>query len=114
MPRFAVLTHDHPRLHWDLLLEDGPACRTWRLGAEPSPAAATPAEQIADHRLVYLAYEGPVSGNRGNVTRWDVGEFEWIADSADRIELNLAGTKLRGRYLLRQSGDGWEFSRSGA
>ena len=25
MPRFAVLTHDHPFLHWDFLLEDGAA-----------------------------------------------------------------------------------------
>ncbi len=27
--RFAILNHDHPFLHWDLLLEDGDRCRTW-------------------------------------------------------------------------------------
>ena len=51
MPRFAILTHDHPFLHWDLLLEDGESCRTWRLLLEPAAGIAVQAERIADHRL---------------------------------------------------------------
>ena len=70
--RFAVLSHDHPVPHFDLLIEQGDVCRTWRLAREPGerPVAA---EAIADHRPHYLTYEGPVSGNRGRVTRWDAG-----------------------------------------
>ena len=31
--------------------------------------------RIADHRLAYLEYEGPVSGNRGCVRRLDAGQY---------------------------------------
>jgi len=65
MPRFVILEHDWPRRHWDLLLEDGPVLRAWRLLAEPNAGFVVPAETNADHRLVYLDYEGPVSGDRG-------------------------------------------------
>ena len=70
MPRFAILEHDWPSRHWDLLLEDGDALLAWRLMEEPRAGMAVIAEKNADHRTVYLDYEGPVSGDRGSVTRW--------------------------------------------
>ena len=36
MPRFVILEHDHPRLHWDLMLQTGDALRTWRLASPPT------------------------------------------------------------------------------
>ena len=95
MPRFAILTHDHPEWHWDFLLEAGPACRTWRLSDEPAIGAKIPAEAIADHRLKYLTYEGPVSGNRGQVTQWDSGDYEGIQDDERIIIIRLAGHRLQ-------------------
>lgn len=85
MPRFVILEHDHPELHWDLMLETGDVLRTWRL-AEPPTAIGQSirAIPIADHRTMYLDYEGPVSGNRGTVNRWDAGRFE---TDGDRIRL---------------------------
>ena len=65
VPRFVILEHDHPTLHWDFLLEDGEVLRAWRLLAEPGPGAAVAAEPNFDHRRLYLDYEGPVSGGRG-------------------------------------------------
>ena len=62
MPRFAILTHDHPFPHWDFLLENGDRCRTWRLLASPdSHGAKFRPKRLPDHRLMYLDYEGPVS-----------------------------------------------------
>jgi hypothetical protein len=74
MPRFVILEHDHPHLHWDLMLELDGVLRTWRLPSPPSsaPRAAT---ALGDHRLAYLDYQGPVSGNRGTVKRWDAGTY---------------------------------------
>ena len=95
MPRFAILTHDHPEWHWDFLLEAGQECRTWRLADEPAVGATIPAEAIADHRLKYLAYEGPVSGNRGQVTQWDAGGYEWIQDDERAIIVRLMGRRLQ-------------------
>lgn len=68
--------------------------------------AATP---LADHRLAYLDYEGPLSDNRGSVARWDHGEFHWLHRSVDRIEVCLAGQVLRGAAALRKSdeSDDW-------
>jgi hypothetical protein len=108
MPRFAVLQHDHPSLHWDFFLEQEGVLATWRLSAPPQAGAVVEAEQAPDHRLVYLDYEGPVSGGRGSVMRWDGGTFDWETREADRLIVRLAGSRLRGVLQLeRKHGDGW-------
>ena len=106
MPRFAVLEHDHPTLHWDFLLEDGGVLLTWRLSAPPAPGPAVAAEKAFDHRLVYLDYEGPVSGGRGRVKRWDGGTFDWDVHEADRLTVRLAGGRLHGVFRLERRDDG--------
>ena len=98
--RFAVLTHDWPQPHFDLLLEDGDECKTYRLLGDP--ATADPAgdrllaEPLPRHRTHYLTYEGPVSGGRGSVARWDAGTYRQDEDA-----LIFEGTRLRGRYAIR-------------
>ena len=107
MPRFAILDHDHPFPHWDFLLEDGIALRGWRLLAEPQQGRVIAAEPIPLHRRLYLDYEGPVSGDRGRVVRWDHGTFEWDEDSANELRLRLTGAKMKGSVVLRLVGDAW-------
>jgi len=92
--RFVILTHDHPVLHWDLMLDFGEALRTWRLLAEPEVGADIPAEALPDHRRAYLDYEGPVSGGRGTVTRWEAGEFELETDENDHFVVRLRCSRL--------------------
>ena len=113
MPRFVVLEHDHPTLHWDLMLEAAGALKTWRLARPPlrenAPIAAT---KLPDHRLAYLDYEGPVSGNRGTVTRWDRGEYTSDGeDDVERLTLVMKGERVGGRIsLIALRGDEWEFT----
>jgi hypothetical protein len=95
MPRFVVLEHDHPVLHWDFMLEAGATLRSWRLAEFPEPERFIVAESIGDHRLAYLDYEGPVSGGRGCVKRCDTGTFDWIEDSPQRVVVRLHGTQLQ-------------------
>ncbi len=111
MPRFVVLEHDHPVLHWDLMLEVGDALRTWRLAAPPElNAGPIVAEELPDHRLAYLDYEGPVSGGRGQVLRWDRGVFEW-GDAQERcLIVRLQGSRLNGVLMLRQGCTGWQMT----
>jgi hypothetical protein len=109
MPKFVVLTHDFPILHWDFMLEKEAGLRTWRLAAPPDTAGEIAATPLADHRLAYLDYEGPVSANRGTVTRWDRGEFVILVETSERIEVVLQGTRLKGRAVLRGTGEGWSF-----
>lgn len=107
MPRFVVLEHDHPQRHWDLMLETGESLRTWRLPLPPSSGVMV-ATASFDHRLMYLDYEGPISGGRGCVVRWDRGSFDWQIQSPDRIVIHLHGERLRGVLQLeRGGGDDW-------
>lgn len=111
MPRYVVLQHDSPFLHWDFMLEIGEALRTWRLMRRPARGDEIAAQAMPNHRIAYLDYVGPVSGNRGHVTRWDDGRYETIDESVSRIEVALAGEKLRGRAILLQpkAGGQWRF-----
>jgi hypothetical protein len=108
MPRFVILEHDHPEPHWDFLLEDGPMLRAWRLATPPAPGQEIQAEANCDHRLFYLDYEGPVSGGRGSVKRFETGDFELDYQSEDRLAICLRGHRLRCRAVLeRREGASW-------
>jgi hypothetical protein len=80
----VLLRHTLPdgSWHFDWLFEaasGAPALQSFRVmvridAAEPPPAfdaVATP-----PHRPLYLTYEGPISGNRGNVTRVARGDVK--------------------------------------
>jgi hypothetical protein len=99
VPRFVILAHDWPTPHFDLLLEHGPVLRAWRLLGEPAAGVAVEAEANHDHRLMYLDYEGPVSGSRGSVSRWDAGVYDGnVSEPAWRVRLN--GLRLCGSASL--------------
>jgi hypothetical protein len=112
--RFVILEHDHPTLHWDLMLDAGDALQTWRLDAPPISGGIIEATQLGDHRRDYLDYEGPVSGNRGHVKRWDAGEYaDEPGSSADRRLLRLQGERVRGSFrLVRMEGSRWQLTPS--
>ena len=102
MPRFVILEHDHPFPHIDFMIESGEKLRTWRLLAVPAPGQTIAAEAIGDHRTDYLDYEGPVSGGRGSVKRWDAGTFAMNAESDRELRLTLSGDRVQGMVELRQ------------
>jgi DNA polymerase Ligase (LigD) len=106
MPRFVVLTHDHPTLHWDLMLEEGDGLRTWRLADPPDTDGPIAAEALPDHRVTYLDYEGPVSGGRGMVKQWDHGTYEVIDSTEGQLVVRFAGRKLSGTAAITQTRNG--------
>ncbi len=114
MPRFVILEHDHPHLHWDLMLEHGEVLRTWRLAEPPKDTGEVAAEASFDHRLFYLDYEGPVSGNRGTVRRWDHGVYRVENAQTDRLVLRFEGSRLHGQVLLERQGEKWTFRWEGS
>lgn len=108
MPRFVILEHDHPFPHLDFMIECGDTLRTWRLLAPPAPGETITAEAIGDHRKDYLDYEGPVSGGRGRVKRWDAGHFSVESESAGEMRLKLSGDRVNGTVELRRvPGGAW-------
>jgi hypothetical protein len=113
MPRFVVLEHDHPYLHWDLMLEAGDMLLTWRLASAPQVEKIIAATFLAEHRRMYLDYEGPVSRGRGMVMRWDSGTFDWDERKEDLVAVSLSGMRTRGQVTLRRvNGEEWTFKLS--
>ncbi len=100
--RFAVLRHDHPFLHWDLLLEDGAEAATWRLLRQPVFGEPIAAELLAPHRLMYLSYAGPVSGGRGHVSPLAAGTWQQLPAG------NLSAAFNDLQPLLQIRLDGWQ------
>ena len=107
MPRFVLLRHDHPTLHWDLMLDAGGALWTWRLEHPPRDGQAQAADRIGDHRTLYLDYEGPVSGGRGEVRREAAGGFEWLTREEGELIVRLDAPGLTGVLALTAGGTGW-------
>src|SRR5262249_32407003 len=113
-PRFVLLEHDHPHLHWDFMLAAGGVLRTWRLDAPPTPGHVGTATRLSDHPLAYLGYGRPGGAARGTVRHRERGSFDWLADDPDRVAVRLEGERLRGvARLERRSGDEWAWAFEG-
>ena len=64
-----------------------------------------------NHRLLYLDYEGPVSGNRGIVRRWDGGEYRLEDERPGRLLLWFDGARIQGWAVLKGNEENWTFRR---
>lgn len=120
MPRFAILEHtgapdDPAGRHYDLLLEAGDACRTWRL-AEMPVAGGPPvtAVELPPHRLAWLDHvAGEVSGGRGFARRIAAGEYVvGMSDAthlmdATRLVVQLTGGVGAFHIALTRATDHW-------
>jgi len=84
------------------MLEQGSSLRTWALEQPLTFEAEVRCVALAEHRLAYLNYEGPVSEDRGSVTRIDQGEYTTVDDSADSIRVRLRGRKTSGELHLQR------------
>ena len=111
MPRFVLLRHECPSegekpSHWDFMLESGDVLRTWQLLELPTPwsqasnVSSVIAHPLADHRLAYLDYEGPLTDGRGNVTQCDAGTYRLLEEQAESLTFQLSGTLLQGPVRL--------------
>ncbi len=96
MSRFVVLEHDWDGVHWDLMLERGDRLRTWAIDAPIVAGFDLPARPLADHRPMYLDYEGAISEGRGTVRRLDRGRYEALLWTPDLVRVRLAGVQIVG------------------
>ena len=91
--RYVILHHTgFGEPHYDLMFETeaGSELKTFRLPHWPI-RQATAIESLKDHRRAYLEYEGPISGNRGEVRRVATGtmQIESFARGWTLVELSL-------------------------
>ena len=105
MARFVILRHETPAgyprpSHWDFMLESEEILQTWALFHDPRQPTLQQAEVLGDHRLAYLELEGPLSGDRGHVVRWDQGSYEVIDRTEGSWKVALDGRRLQGIVFL--------------
>ena len=104
--RFVILHHLAPTgEHWDFMLERESCLLTWQLQSEPTTRDACPIHcvRIKDHRKHYLDYQGPISGGRGMVSRYDRGHYDLLAASDSAWTIRLTGTRLTGDFHLERN-----------
>jgi len=106
MPRYVILQHDWNGIHYDLMLEQGDVLKTWRLAAPIQPGSQM-AIVLPDHRLDYLTYEGPVSRDRGIVTRVAEGTYEAVSATDLCWKMVMQGTLQGSMALQLESDDRW-------
>ena len=63
------------------------------------------AERLADHRIEYLDYEGPVSRDRGSVLRCCRGTYQVVEATADRVVVQLESALSGSLFLERLATD---------
>ncbi|MEE2684739.1 MAG: DNA polymerase ligase N-terminal domain-containing protein [Planctomycetota bacterium] len=105
MPDYVILHHQLPRgsdrpSHWDVMFQVKAVLLTWAVDEPPRPGLRTAARLLEDHRLEYLDYSGPVSGNRGEVIPWDRGTFQGSPSRVDGFSLQLQGRQFEGLVQL--------------
>ncbi len=125
MPRFVLLRHQclpnyKKPSHWDLMLEQRESLATWELRELPASWArllgvqqaatldAVPAIHLPDHRIAYLEFEGPLSGDRGVVHQCDGGAYEILSQQQGALAFRLSGATLKGEAMLSRKEGDWQ------
>jgi hypothetical protein len=114
--KFVIQQHSsETEVHWDFMLESADVLQTYRLDKDPQQLIQSIANaiKIFDHPPKFLTYEGPVNKGRGSVKIAESGSYEITHQADDRIELDLNGEILKGKFALTHiEGDYWQFGRS--
>jgi hypothetical protein len=113
MPRFVIQQHavTADQTHWDLMLEFSGQLATWQVPVKPADWSAVGilCPKIFPHRMHYLTYEGPISGNRGIVTIVARGAYEFLQQEENCWRVLLSGDTIAGVLELRRvEGENWQ------
>lgn len=102
------ITPTHRRQdHWDLMLEWDGALLTWALDSDPCKAEKLSAVELPRHRLQYLSFEGPLSGDRGVVHRTIEGTYQVLQHAADGL-VSLPDLAQQGQFRLALRAVSWQ------
>ena len=113
---FVVQKHAARRLHYDLRLEMDGVLKSWAVPKGPSLRAEEKrlAVHVEDHPVEYADFEGVIpDGNygAGSVIVWDRGWYGSVKAedpleqlARGKLEVELFGVKLRGRWTLARMG----------
>ncbi|MFN7182188.1 MAG: DNA polymerase ligase N-terminal domain-containing protein [Planctomycetota bacterium] len=96
--RFVIQQHflSSDKYHFDLMFEENNVLRTFQIDRIDNllEGVKVLGKNIQDHRLIYLDYEGEISGNRGYVKIFDKGYYQVNKKTDNLFELLLEGAKI--------------------
>ena len=110
--QWVILRHTFSKdcldgIHYDLLLEDDKACRTWRLPSIPFlNGPSVEAIAISAHKLDWLEKdESEVSGGRGWAKRIYKGTFSGSLPfcKSEMLSIEIISNSLQGRLQIVDS-----------
>ncbi len=126
-PIFVFQKHDASNLHYDFRLEINGVLASWAVpkGVSTQTGVKRLAIQTEDHPMEYGDFEGTIPEGlygAGTVEIWDKGTYQNLRAEKEnmsmeeswddgKIEINLNGDKLTGKYALiqtkREQGKHW-------
>ena len=113
---FVIQKHAARRLHYDLRLEMDGVLKSWAVPKGPSTRHGERrlAVHVEDHPVEYGDFEGAIPADNygaGSVIVWDQGWYRLVKGddplrelARGKIEFELFGLKLRGRWTLARMG----------
>ena len=121
-PIFVVQEHHATRLHYDFRLEADGVLKSWAVTKEPTldTKIRRLAIEVEDHPLAYATFSGDIPKGQygaGHVEIWDTGTYAFVPDDKDdattvteaieagRLEVELDGGTLKGRFILIRTGE---------
>lgn len=115
--RFVIQEHHARRLHWDLRLERDGVLASFALpnGVPDAPGENRLAVRTEDHPLEYLEFEGDIpegTYGAGTMRIWDRGTYACEKWEAAKLDVELRGERVQGRYaLFRMRDQDWMIHR---
>ena len=105
--RFVVQKHRARTLHYDFRLELDGVLKSWAVPKGPPEERGKKrlAVLVEDRPVSYLDFEGEIPEGEygaGTVKIWDKGKFKLLDREEKKIEFELFGERLTGRYNLIQ------------
>ncbi|MDP9344143.1 MAG: DNA ligase D [Actinomycetota bacterium] len=103
--RFVIQEHSATRLHWDLRFERAGVLVSFAVPnfLPDAPGENRLAVHTEDHPLEYLDFHGEIPKGEygaGTMTIWDAGRYTELKWEPRKIEVELHGERISGRYAL--------------